>query len=260
MAFGCKLVNEMISREELEKVSAARKTSLYFEEKEYLQYVFLHSVSRFAESFAFKGGTCLRICHGFERASEDLDFSSSLSIQKTRKIFERCLKDFALLNIEQEVFSEKEFEGNIRFEARFKGPLFSGNRHSTNSLKIDFNKGKSRNTVAKAIPKLFSDIPVFTIQALAEKEILAEKIRTLINRGQARDLYDVWMLLQNKTPIDTKLLEAKLKEENSSISKLKMPEKQAYERDLKPLLNFLPPYKQVKEEAEKELKKIRPLH
>ena len=45
----------MISIEELNEIKQRRKTSLYYEEKEYLQYVFLNALSRYAEKFVFKG-------------------------------------------------------------------------------------------------------------------------------------------------------------------------------------------------------------
>src|SRR3989338_3936865 len=238
----------MISLEELNEVKEKRKTSLYYEEKEYLQYIFLNAVSKYPESFVFKGGTCLRICFGLERASENLDFNTGLSPKKVREIAHICLKDFEMLNIKYEVYSEKEFEGNLRIEIRFEGPLFSGKRSSTNTLKIDFNKGKARNKVAKVIQKLFSDVPLFTIVAMDEKELLAEKIRALANRAESRDLYDVWMFLNNGVKIDKKLLSEKLKEEKVSLSSLKFPEKEEYKRDLENLIHYLPPYEQVRKE------------
>lgn len=246
----------MISIEELNYIKEKRKTNLYYEEKEYFQYIFLNALSRFSNNFIFKGGTCLRICYGLERASEDLDFTTNLSINKIKKIVKRCLKDFEFLGIEYEIYSEKEFKGNLRIESRFKGPLFQGNKGSTNILKIDFNKRKSKNKIAKVVQKIFSDVPLFTLVVLDEKEILAEKIRTLINRGESRDLYDVWILLNKKVSLDKKLLVEKLKEEKSNMSNLKFPSKEEYERDLKNLVNFLPDYKQIREEVEQELKKL----
>ncbi|MEK6934608.1 MAG: nucleotidyl transferase AbiEii/AbiGii toxin family protein, partial [Nanoarchaeota archaeon] len=132
----------MISLEELKEIKEKRKTNLYYEEKEYLQYIFLNAISKYSNNFVFKGGTCLRICFDLERASEDLDFSTALNKKEIKKIVYKCLKDFELLNINYRIYSEKEFKGNLRIEARFEGPLFSGNPSSTNTLKIDFNKQK----------------------------------------------------------------------------------------------------------------------
>ena len=237
----------MISIEELNEVKNKKKTNLYYEEKEYLQYIFLNALSKFADKFVFKGGTCLRICYNLERASEDLDFSAKLRLEEVKDIVNKCLKDFGLLGIAHKIYSEKEFKGNLRIEARFEGPLFNGNPSSTNTLKIDFNKGKVKNAVAKVVSQIFSDVPVFTVVALDEKEILAEKIRTLINRSQPRDLYDIWVLLNKGTSLDKALLNVKLKEENSKFDSLKIPSKKRYERDLKELLSYLPPYEQVKD-------------
>ena len=237
----------MISIDELNEVKNKRKTNLYYEEKEYLQYIFLNALSRFADKFVFKGGTCLRICYGLERASEDLDFSAELSLREVKRIVAQCLKDFDLLNINYKMHSEKEYKGNLRIEARFEGPLFNGNPSSTNILKIDFNKRKAKNKIAKVVPQLFSDVPVFTIVALDDREILAEKVRTLINRNEPRDLYDIWVLLNKGAQLDDKLLAAKLREEGSKLKDLKIPSKEAYERELKDLLHYLPPYEQVKD-------------
>lgn len=246
----------MISTDELNEVKNRRKTNLYYEEKEYLQYIFLNALSRFADKFIFKGGSCLRICYGLERASEDLDFTTELELKKVREIVNECLKDFTLLNIRYKIYSEKEYQGNLRIEARFEGPLFEGNQSSTNTLKIDFNKRKVKNKVAKVVSQLFSDVPTFTIVALDEKEILAEKIRTLINRGQSRDLYDIWVLLNKGVVLDKKLLATKLKEEGSRLENMKIPSKQAYRQDLKELLHYLPSYEYVKGYVLEKLLKI----
>lgn len=247
----------MITIDELSSVKETRKTNLYYEEKEYLQHIFLNALSKYSENFVFKGGTCLRICFGFERASEDLDFNTNIDLGKVREIVKKCLKDFELLNIPYKIYSEKEFKGNLRIEIRFEGPLFSGKSSSTNTLKIDFNKGKVKYIKAKVIPKLFSDVPIFTIIVLDEKEILAEKIRAMTNRAEPRDFYDVWMLLNNNIIIDKNLLREKLKEEKTSLSKLKTPSKEAYEIQLRNLLQYLPPYEQVKNEV---LKKVTSEH
>lgn len=246
----------MISIEELNEIKEMKKTNLYYEEKEYLQYIFLNAISKYADDFVFKGGTCLRICFGFERASEDLDFSTSLKINELKKIVHKCLKDFELLNISYEIYSEKEFEGNLRFEIRFKGPLFQGNNRSTNTLKIDFNKRKVKNKAVKVVQKLFSDAPLFSIIVLDEKEILAEKIRALINRAEPKDMYDVWMLLNKKVKINRKLLFQKLREEKTKLSNLKFPSKKEYDLKLKNLINYVPPYEQVKKEILAMLKRI----
>ena len=245
----------MISREELERVREKRGTNLYYAEKEYLQHIFLHAISRHA-GFVFKGGTCLRICYGMERASEDLDFSVRLDANGMRAAFAECMKDFARLDIGCETPVEKAFKGNVRFEVRFRGPMYDGGRQSTNTLKIDFSRANAQRVVPHVVSRLFSDIPVFTLNALAEEEILAEKIRALAARGQPRDLYDVWMLLQAGVKVDKALLKEKLAEGHNSLRGVKFPGKEEYVSDLKDLVPLLPDYGHVKKYVEGELGKL----
>lgn len=247
----------MISKEELTELKNKRGINLYYLEKEYLQYIFLNAISKYGDAIIFKGGTCLRICYGLERASEDLDFSCNFSISKLKEIVKTCLKFFDLLGIESFDLIEKKFEGNIRFEIRFKGPLFNGNLNSANNLKIDFNKKKVFSKNAKVIKQEFSDVTTFVLVALAEKEILAEKIRAIANRKQARDLYDLWILLGKKVEIDKDLIKKKLKEEKINLKNIKLISKEAYEQDLRNLINFIPDYGQVKEEIEKFLEELK---
>ena len=249
----------MIGINELAEIKELRKTNLYYEEKEYLQYIFLNAISKYVDKNIFKGGTCLRICYGLERASEDLDFSTILKPSEIKEMVKSCLKNFDLLNIKHNVYAEKEFKGNLRFEIRFEGPLFSGKPSSTNTLKIDFNRQKSKYTLVKVIPKIFSDVPLFTLVTLDEKEIFAEKIRSLANRKQSRDLYDLWMLLGKKVEIDKGLIADKLKEEKGYLHKIILPSKEEYELNLKNIVMTLPPYDQVRTDVEKfldNLKKI----
>lgn len=240
----------MILKEELVELKNKKGTNLYYLEKEYLQYIFLNSISKYGDLIVFKGGTCLRICYGLERASEDLDFSTSLNVIKLKEVVDKCLKSFESLGIEYFDLVEKEFEGNIRFEIKFKGPLFSGNLNSANNLKIDFNKNKVFFKNALVIRQEFSDVPSFVLVSLAEKEILAEKIRAIANRKQARDLYDLWILIGKKVEIDRDLIRKKLKEEKVDLKNIKLISKESYEQDLRNLINFIPDYNQVKKEID----------
>ena len=45
---------------------------------------------------------------------------------------------------------------------------------------------------------------------LDEEEILAEKVRAIVSRTKARDVYDFWFLLQEKTEINYSLIQTKL--------------------------------------------------
>ena len=258
MVVGCKYT--MISIDELNEIKEKRKTNLYFEEKEYLQYIFLYAISKYPENFIFKGGTCLRICYGLERASEDLDFSTNLSISEIKKIVAKCLKEFDALNISYNIYSEKSYRGNIRIEVRFNGPLFQGDSRSANTLKIDFNKQKVKNKVAKVAQKLFSDVPLFTIVALDEKEILAEKIRALMTRTRARDLFDVNFLLEKNIYAEESLIVKKMSYYNNEFKVSKLMQKirsldKIWKKELWGFASEIPNFQQTSKEVIKKLKK-----
>ena len=242
MVIGCEY---MISIDELKRIKEIRKVDLYYAEKEYFQYVFLNAISKYSYDFVFKGGTCLRIAFELERASEDLDFNTKLPIHKIKTIMKSCFKDLEYRNIPYEVYSEKMFQGNYRLEIRFQGPLFTGDKRTTNTIKIDFNKRKVKNREARVIKKLFSDVPPFTIFVMKKEEILAEKLRALQMRAKPRDLYDIWILLNLNVKVNRKLLYSKLREDNIFKFKLKFPSKKEYNNNLKMLLTNVPDYNQV---------------
>ncbi|MBU1199370.1 MAG: nucleotidyl transferase AbiEii/AbiGii toxin family protein [Nanoarchaeota archaeon] len=242
----------MISIEELKKVKEIRKTSLYHAEKEYFQYIFLNSISKYSSDFVFKGGTCLRIAFELERASEDLDFNTSLPVKEIKTRIRNCLKDFDYLNITHKIYSEKIHKGNYRAEIRFQGPLYTGNKSATNTIKIDCNKRRVFNKETRVIKKAFSDIPPFTIRVMAKEEILAEKLRALCMRVEPRDLYDTWLLINLGVNLNKKLLYTKLREDNIREFRLKLPSKKEFQNDLKLLLKSYPDYEQVIEEIKQQ--------
>ena len=57
------------------------------------------------------------------------------------------------------------------------------------------------------------------------------------------------MLLNKGVEIDKKLIINKLKEENAGLDRIKIPSEKEYKRDLKYLINNIPPYEQVKKEV-----------
>jgi len=233
----------MITKQELSKIKKLNNTTLYHAEKEYLQYVFLQIISQ-DEQFTFKGGTCLKIAYELERASEDLDFSTDLDLEETKKRIRKYAKQFSLLGMNYKI-EEKQYEDNYRAEIKIQGPLYSGDKRTINTLKIDCNKKKVYEKETKIIQKKYSDVPIFTIKVLSRKEILTEKIRALIMRKQPRDLYDVYIQLKLGQEIDKELLNKKLKEDNIKNKKINYPTKKEYEEDLKKLTNVLPEYEEV---------------
>lgn len=87
-----------------------------------------------------------------------------------------------------------------------------------------------------------------------EKEIFAEKVRAIISREKARDLYDLWFLINRGVTVDLKLLENKMSYYNEKwdYEKFKVSvdkKKNLWDLDLKPLVDNFPSYDSVKKEV-----------
>jgi len=94
---------------------------------------------------------------------------------------------------------------------RYQGPLYNGTPLSERSMELEFSKYEVMrepewNTV------MDPDTGTFMIRSMAQEEILAEKIRSLVQRKKARDLYDVWFMLEKGFSLSEKLVESKFRD------------------------------------------------
>lgn len=102
-------------------------------------------------------------------------------------------------------------------------------------------------------------LPFFVI-VMNKDEILAEKVRTVITRNRARDIYDLWFLLQGGAGIDLKLINAKLsyykKEFDKEVFMEQLRTKEGYwEPELKSLvIGRLPGFDVVYKDVKKMLR------
>jgi predicted nucleotidyltransferase component of viral defense system len=93
------------------------------------------------------------------------------------------------INIEMkgEPLANPEF---FRGKVKYSGPL------SKNNIKIEISRepfiGK---VVRESVPHAY-DYPKFAVNVYALDNLLAEKMRAIIERGKIRDYYDVWKLLK----------------------------------------------------------------
>lgn len=238
----------------------AKQTGIlpYYQEKDYLQNIFLFNLYKGKEGkrFVFKGGTCLKLAYNYSRFSEDLDFNSNLSSRKIKTVVRKTLKSFELLGIKFELIKEEFVEDAYTVKIRFFGPMFSRKIESANAIQLDVEK---RDRVVMKprwvqINSLYPEIPKFFVFAMSEREILAEKFRALVMRAKARDLFDLWSMINANVKIEKNLIEKKLREKKLTHERVKFCSKAEYERDLKNLLSILPPYEQVIKEIKEKLK------
>ncbi|MCX6814612.1 MAG: nucleotidyl transferase AbiEii/AbiGii toxin family protein [Candidatus Aenigmarchaeota archaeon] len=197
----------MISRKELQEYAKTVGLNLGQAEKDYFQNILLFLIYRnYGKDIVFKGGTALKKCYGIARFSEDLDFTC-LSEMKIEKI-EDGLRRF---NLEFET-ETKKYPVGLKVTFRIKGPLYNGIRFSLCKLIMDFSFRENviLNPNIKTIGRFLEEIPTFDVFVMQEPEILAEKVRAILTRTTARDVYDIWFLLNNGVKFDQNLVKKKL--------------------------------------------------
>ncbi len=195
--------------EELEKYAGLRGFNLGQGEKDYYQNLILFILyGKFSKELIFKGGTALSKCYGLNRFSEDLDFTVSEKNDFV-SIIEKRLEDFKIK------YHTKNFinsDISQKCKVKIQGPLYKGTERSECSITLDFSFRESvilePNVVV--IAHHMDIIPAFDVYVMKEEEIFAEKIRAILSRESARDLYDLSFLLKRGTMVNISIVEKKL--------------------------------------------------
>lgn len=213
----------MISAAEIRRTAGMHQVDPMIIEKDYILGCYLRFLALeplVAQSWVFKGGTCLKKCY-FEnyRFSEDLDFT--IMEQLSQKTLENLIR-----NVNQRIqnkigisFDSQEFVieiiedeyGKESFEARiyYRGPwIFRG---SSPALRIHLNRDEIVlfQTKMNSVSHPYSDqneLPEITVQTYSLEEILVEKLRAVSGQRRfaiARDIFDIYYLKQNGTTIDS---------------------------------------------------------
>ncbi|MBT3384253.1 MAG: nucleotidyl transferase AbiEii/AbiGii toxin family protein [Prolixibacteraceae bacterium] len=173
-------------------------------ELDYYQHLILSKIFEKYNTIYFKGGTCLQKCYGIKRFSEDLDFNY-IDIEMNEIIgFIESIFDAKINN-----YYETKF--GVSFSIRFEGILFNGTNLSKCKMSFDFRDRDIYNKPLKnVIRPIYHDLPNYFLLALDKEEILAEKIRAILTRYKARDVYDLNELLLNEVEVDFELVNKKL--------------------------------------------------
>lgn len=164
------------------------------------------------EAWVFKGGTCLKKCYlETYRFSEDLDFSLRPGAPYDSERLTSCLRRIAgkatelsgiRFAVEDLVVQARENKAGQRtFEVRlgFSGPLAVP---GPPKVRLDLTMHEviamppERRAVFHAYPDAFP--AGTTVAAYPLTEVLAEKLRALVERSRPRDLYDVVYVLENE--------------------------------------------------------------
>ncbi len=176
-------------------------------EKDYIITWVLYGISHNAflkDIILFKGGTVLKKCYfPAYRFSEDLDFTSIAKELDKDKLLNEFQTVFDWVYDESRIrLSIKDTTelttGNFNFYIGYIGPL--GGDGTKKDLKVDISQnekiyfvGQQQNIQSDYSDSLDEGI---NIHCYSLAEVIAEKMRTLMERTTPRDLYDLWYLLE----------------------------------------------------------------
>lgn len=249
----------MLSYEEVKKIGEFKRLSIKSAEKDYLQEALLFVIydKIINKELVFKGGTCLYKIHKLNRFSEDLDFTlhKKLDIEKLAAKLEYNLE---LLGIKSRIKEIKKYKNEINVRLVLRGPLYKGRPEEECFIPLNISRREKVFLEPKreTIISLYRDIPNFTILAMDEREILAEKVRAALTREKPRDVYDMWFsLVQKGLLFDLNLINGKLKlynlkfDHKSFIAAIER-KRGLWQLDLKNLIiGSLPDFDKVKKEV-----------
>jgi uncharacterized protein len=192
----------MISRQKLREIARERNLPLDIVEKDYVLGWIIVGLpfSSLKELLIFKGGTALsKIYFPFEwRISEDLDFtlqenSTTTEISKilVEELPQRVFEKSGGLTLR---FKENPYvtENFLRVRVQYLGPI------TKNNVKIEVTQEDFIGKYDRIEASQHYDYPVFSISTYTLENILAEKLRAILQRGHVRDYYDSWKLLTEK--------------------------------------------------------------
>lgn len=174
-------------------------------EKDYVLSWLLQGISQYkgiSDKIAFKGGTVLKKVY-FEdyRYSEDLDFTLLDNAITNRQIFDWFDKVFKYVkeeaNIPLEIIDNNEHQdGGINFYISYAGPL--GGTGAGRRIKVDISRSEHLAFAPTYCPAIinYSDLEDHKILCYTLEEVIVEKLRSVMQRMQARDFYDIWYLVE----------------------------------------------------------------
>jgi predicted nucleotidyltransferase component of viral defense system len=201
----------VLSRAELQRLANSQRVALGVLEKEYVLTQVLNNISlidELATLFVFKGGTALRKIYFPDwRYSEDLDFTVKRDMPE--KELHGCLNNLyaqvqRTTGIKLLTLMLHKPNGYARLRIQFMGPLAYRGRIF---MDLSFDEPLCLEPVyRRVIAYPFTD-DERSILVYPLEEILAEKIRSIQERGKSRDYYDVWRITkEHSADIDSSLL------------------------------------------------------
>ena len=164
----------------------------------------------FFDVAAFYGGTCLRIFHGLQRFSEDMDFSLLVPDEKFdfTKYFQPIIDEFAIVGREVEI-KKKEKKSFGKVESAFlkdNTDVYDVSFQTDKSIKIKIEVDTQPPLNFSTEQKLLLQPHSFMTRCFALPDLFAGKMHALVyrtwkNRVKGRDWYDFAWYVRHNVPL-----------------------------------------------------------
>ena len=178
----------------------------------------------FFDVAAFYGGTCLRIFHGLQRFSEDMDFSLLAPNDKFdfTKYFQPIIDEFAIVGREVEI-KKKDKKGFGKVESAFlkdNTDVYDVSFQTDKSIKIKIEVDTQPPLNFKTEQKLLLQPHSFMTRCFTLPDLFAGKMHALVYRGwknrvKGRDWYDFEWYVRHNVSLDFTHLAERCKQFNN---------------------------------------------
>ena len=178
----------------------------------------------FFDVAAFYGGNCLRIFHGLQRFSEDMDFSLLAPDDKFdfTKYFQPIIDEFAIVGREVEI-KKKDKKSFGKVESAFlkdNTDVYDLSFQTDKSIKIKIEVDTQPPLNFRTEQKLLLQPHSFMTRCFTLPDLFAGKMHALVYRGwknrvKGRDWYDFEWYVRHNVPLDFAHLAERIRQFNN---------------------------------------------
>lgn len=174
--------------------------------KEHIELLALEHLAQspFAPNLVFIGGTSLRLVHGIDRFSEDLDFDcKNLSAEEFVSMTDFLVEYLRLQGLKIELRDKENpnltaFRRNIYFPELLFDMNLTGHREERFLMKIEAqDQGVTYSPQTTMVNRCGFFFPVIVP---SKETLLSMKLSALLARAKGRDFYDIIFLWQQTSP------------------------------------------------------------
>ncbi|MFH0774326.1 MAG: nucleotidyl transferase AbiEii/AbiGii toxin family protein [bacterium] len=230
------------------KVDVERQRNVLKEELQFYVLNFIYHHPDYS-NWTMYGGSALRICHGLDRMSVDLDFEVAHPISDAflNELKEEIEAHFlSTYGTDSKLLTIKVDNRGLRLNFHICDELGISHPSKQVHVKIDLNHFTAPKTVTERIPMNYGQLS-FVIKTYNMPTLMASKIAAIFLRGQrgvgkevyeekGRDIYDLLWYMGKKVAIDLEYLIAKgvdAKDQRALFDKLTLQMNKVNDTNLK---------------------------